>query len=178
MAQKMYLLFIKNKFVMKANIFISTLILLFISSLSKAQYNLPEIDWQDSSAYAKYQSEVLHCIDWAYNTPVTSLKNARKSVNTFLGQWIAGSPDVNATFIGDVLKCNDNNLSYIFLYGWTKYTITSGDKDQLSGALQGIDMMISFYDANATALGKNKQIKKLKAWKAKGKLEKHIQKNF
>ncbi len=163
---------------MKANIFISTLILLFISSLSKAQYNLPEIDWQDSSAYAKYQSEVLHCIDWAYNTPITSLKNARKSVNTFLGQWIAGSPDVNATFIGDVLKCNDNNLSYIFLYGWTKYTITSGDKDQLSGALQGIDMMISFYDANATALGKNKQIKKLKAWKAKGKLEKHIQKNF
>lgn len=157
------------------------LILFFICSIGFAQgqqYKIPDIDWKDSTQYAQFTDIVLNNINWAYQTPMTTLKNTRKEVNSFLIQWIGGTPTMNITLNADVIKCNNHDLVAIFTFGWAKYALENNDNDVINGCLYGIDYMLSFYENNAPFFGKNKQINKLKKWKNKGVLQQRMTKHY
>ena len=154
------------------------LLLCLISLLTHAQnYQIPQVDWNDtsSSSRAELTSIALKDIDWCYNTPMTTLKNTRQEVISFLMQWLSHSPDLNVSTHADIIKCNNNNLLSMFLLGRAKYNVENKNTaTEVKSILAGAEFMMSFYDKNAGFFGKNKQIKKLQKQIATGKWEKKL----
>jgi hypothetical protein len=71
---------------------------LFLATLSCAlfaqDFEVPEnVKLEKAEDYAPYEQDVIKCVNWLINTPITEQKSKRKDANAFLLKWINGSPD-------------------------------------------------------------------------------------
>lgn len=130
--------------------------------------------------YAKYEEDMIKLINWLENTPLTEAPEQRKAVNAFVIQWITGTPAFSIEIKQEIIPyvdCADCLL--IFMGGWTKYALESKDyENKFQGNLAGTESVISFYQSNKKAIGKNKEIEKLAKLKEKGQLEAFIRSNM
>ena len=126
--------------------------------------------------FAAYQEDVLKCIDWLAETPLDEQASKRKEANQFLMLWLTGSPSVTIGLNEDIISFMNTSpeLLTIFLGGWAKHSIESGQKDKVSGNLAGIEAVIKFYKANRKTIGKNKSVEKYIKMKEKGSLEAYV----
>ncbi|MBO4580707.1 MAG: hypothetical protein J5701_00275 [Bacteroidales bacterium] len=158
-----------------------SLFLCLMGLLTHAQtYQIPQVNWNDTASYSRTEliSIALKDIEWCYNTPMTTLKNTRQEVISFLMQWLGHSPELKVSTHADIIKCNNNNLLSMFLLGRAKYNIENKNTSEVNSILAGADFMIGYYDKNAGFFGKNKQIKKLRKQMDSGKWEKKLLKQF
>lgn len=130
--------------------------------------------------YAKYEKDVVDAYRWLMKTPVDVEPRQREALNSFLIEWISGSPNVT-------IELSENIVSYvdcadclvIFMAGWTSYALETKDFDnKLKGNLAGTESVIEFYQSNKKALGKNKAIEKFIKLKDSNKLESFIKSNM
>lgn len=154
---------------------------LLVSTLIYAQeFEVPEnYVLKKAEDYAKYESDIIKCVDWLMATPLNEQKNKRQDAGAFLVAWLTGSPNVSieikqeiVTFIGSP------DLLLIFMGGWTKYALESKDfEDMVAGTTAGIEAVMDFYTRNKAYLEKNKEVEKYIKMKTKGTLKDYIEKN-
>lgn len=147
------------------------------TSLHAQDWKMPEnVKLEKAEDYAKYNSDVLACIDWLETTPQTIKPAARKEANAFLLMWLTGSPDVSVELNADMLPFlgseDHAELMLTFMGGWTRYALTDkdGGKDKLQGNLAGLRSIIKVYK-DVGGVKKHKDIDKLVKLEKDGKLE-------
>ncbi|MBN2612624.1 MAG: hypothetical protein JXB00_13800 [Bacteroidales bacterium] len=157
-------------------IFTATLSLLYAQDFEPPEnYKL-----EKAEDYTLYEKDVINCIHWMMKTPLNENTDKRKVANAFLLKWLTGSPNVHlaikqeiVTFIG-----SSPELLIIFMGGWAKYSLESGDFDNMvAGNLAGIESVIEFYTKNEAYLNKDKNVLKYIKMKEKGTLKSYIEKN-
>lgn len=134
---------------------------------------------KNESDYAKYESDVLKCIQWLAQTPANEQTEKQKDANAFLLKWMAGSPTVHIEVKQEIVTFMDTSeLLMIFMGGWTKYTLESKDADnKVNCSMAGVEAVIEYYTKNKAVLSKNKAVEKYIKMKEKGTLKEYIQKN-
>ncbi|MEZ4857121.1 MAG: hypothetical protein R2812_11675 [Gelidibacter sp.] len=115
--------------------------------------------------YAKYEKDIIKCINWLENTPINQDTEKRKEANAFLMQWLTGAPNVSINLAPYVVDLTEKNpdLMMLFLGGWTKYALQNPkDKSTFNGNLAGVKNLMTFYSNNEkTEIKKDKNIEKL-----------------
>lgn len=160
---------------------IITLSAIVLSLVCNAQdFKVPEnYKLEKADDYAKYEKDVLDCIDWIINTPINEEPGTRKKANAFIMAWISGSPDVTIELNADILTFIESapELVMIFMAGWTKYAVESDNyKDLVNGNLAGLEAVINFYVKNKSQISKNKDVEKYIKMKEKGTLKNFVEK--
>jgi hypothetical protein len=159
------------------------LFVVLISQVTLAQkLNIPEkFEPADADDYEKFEPEVIRCIDWLMSTPYNTSEELRKKANSFLLQWVSGSPSINIELREQVMTLVENNpdLLAIYLGGWTKYSLTSThDFPVVEGHVKGMEAAVDFYEKNRESLKRDKGIEKLIKQKNKGVLESALRENW
>lgn len=140
---------------------------LFTIGLNAQTFEVPEkTKFEGRSEYAKYEPEVLECINWLEKTPVDQEEEKRKKASSFFLIWISGSPSVTIEINHIATSLSKKNADLLFTYmgGWTKYMINNPDdtKDMVKGNIAGVKSVLKVYEANlAHGFKKNKKIEKL-----------------
>lgn len=155
--------------------------LCFVSiNLVAQEIKIPgELKLENAEDYKKTEALVLQASEWLLETPVTEKADKRKELNTFLMQWISGSPSVSIALVEGIapLDCPDCLMS--FLSGWTTYSLKNDySDDQVACAVAGAENAIAFYQKNKPILGRNADMEKLLKQQKKNKLKKYIQSKF
>ncbi len=164
---------------MKKIIFLVLAFLITVKSFSQ-EFTVPKnyvIETKED--YKALEKDVLAAIDWIYTTPVNEQTKKRIEVNTFLMKWFTGSPYVHLEINTNVVNFLENgDLLIMFMAGWTKYSIESGNyDDKTGGTMAGIEMAIDFYEKNKNYLKKDKNIEKYIKMRENGTLKNYIEKN-
>lgn len=151
-----------------SRIFITLLVSVCIGTSAFSQtFEVPEkTKFEGRSEYAKYEPEVLACINWLENTPVNEEEEKRTKANTFFLIWISGSPTITIEINRIATSLSKKNADLLFTYmgGWTKYMINNPEdtKDMVKGNIAGVKSVLKVYEANlANGFKKNKKIEKL-----------------
>ncbi len=131
---------------------------------------------KEAADYKEYEEDVINCVDWLMKTPVNEQETKRREANAFLITWISGSPNVSVQLDEKVVNFMKPNaeLLIIFMGGWTKYVLETGDTDALQGNLNGIQSVITFYKANKSNLKKDKNVEKYIKMQENGTLEAYL----
>ena len=100
----------------------------------------------------------------------------RKEVNTYLTQWLTGTPDVTINLNPEVITFMDcSDCLLVFMGSWAKYALVNKDyNNELKGSIAGIESVIRLYESNKNSIKKNKAIEKYIKLQEKGKLENDI----
>lgn len=139
-----------------------------------------DIQLEEKEDYKKSEDVFLESYDWLLKTPVNEDPAKRKNANAFLLTWLSGSPyvtiEVGEKVITTFEDCPDCLM--IFLGSWSKYTIETKKYSGEKAKLTAVNEVLSFYEKNKAALGKSKELEKLKKLKAKNKLKTYLKENF
>ncbi|HET9505955.1 MAG TPA: hypothetical protein VFO93_20580 [Hymenobacter sp.] len=131
-----------------------------------------------ASDYDRYVPQVLATIDWLETSPLPNDSEERRAANTFLVQWISGSPTVSVAieeYVSD-LSYNDGALLIAFMGGWTRHALQNpGTKDKLALATAGIQNMLATHKAQSGT--GNKKLEEVGALAVKGKLPEWVKKH-
>lgn len=137
------------------------------------------IDLVTKEDYAKYEEKFIKDFNWIFETPIGVNPTKRKKTNTFLMQWMIGSPNVSIELSEKIVTYMDcGDCLMIFMGGWTKYSLGTNKFSKLEANLVGTESVIEFYMFNKSKIGKNNKIEKFIKLKEKGKLEKYIKSNM
>ena len=158
-------------------------VLLFgISQLAAGQsFQVPQnYSLVKKTDYAKYEKDVIACVNWLETTPVNQQREKRKEANRFLLMWVTGSPDVDITLSRKIPGFSKNpDLMMIFLGAWTKFDLEhpGQSKDEVAENVAGIRSVIKVYQANlGIGIRKDKDVQKMIKLEKKGKLEEWVRK--
>jgi hypothetical protein len=134
---------------------------------------------EKASDYKAYEKDVTKCVNWLIETPSNQDIESRKAAWQFILKWIDGSPDVMVYVTDDFITFLDKKqpeLLLVFMGGWSKSTIATGDKDNIEkNALAAIEDVITYYEKNKEIIGKNKAVEKYIKLKEKGELKKTVE---
>lgn len=164
---------------MKKIIFLSML-LISAFMLRAQEFEVPaDYSFESASDYAKYETDILNCIDWLESSPLGFQPEKRKDAAAFLLTWVSGSPDVSIELNEKMIWYIESNpeLLVIFLGGWTRLAIQNpaDGKDVVKGSLAGIESVLKVYK-KGVGVADDKQLNKLIKIQAKGGLEKWVAK--
>lgn len=127
------------------------------------------------------EEEVLECIEWLRNTPLSESREARKAANAFLMQWISTSPTVHVELSARIVDMASNNpdLLPVYVGGWIEYALHEGVGFPTADAhISGMRSVIDFYRKNRDYLNRDKFIEKLTKQEQKGTMEKFLRKDW
>jgi hypothetical protein len=130
--------------------------------------------------YVKYEKSVLAGIDWLLRTPLNVQEGKRKEVNTFVMQWISGTPTFSIELKEEIVTFMKPNpdLLMVFLCGWTKYAVETKDyTNKVKGMQRGVEAVIEFYVKNKAYLQADSHVEQYMKLKDSGKLEEYISKH-
>lgn len=150
-------------------------ILIFAQGFEVPSYELKKVE-----DYARYEQDVIECVNWLLLTSVEIHPEKRKEASAFLLAWLSGSPNVQIEIKPEIVNFmgSSPDLLLIFMGGWAKHTLHTKDFDnKIAGSLAGIESVISFYTKNIDEIKKDKNVEKYKKMKEKGKLSSFIEKN-
>lgn len=152
----------------------------FTNILLAQDFEVPEnYKLNKAEDYAKYEQDVIKCVDWLQKTPLATQPEKRKNANKFLLAWVMGSPNVHLVISDKIVTFMEPNadLLLVFMGGWTKYALeTKAFDDKVGGNLAGVEAVIDFYTRNQKMLLKDKNVEKYIEMKNKGTLKKYIAK--
>jgi hypothetical protein len=166
---------------MKSKLFVFALSMLICYGLKAQTFDVPELVINDKKDYAKYDNDVIACVNWLENTPLDKEQEKRTAANAFLIKWLSGTPDVAVSLNSDIVtKYTDKNpqLLVLFLGGWSRYALQNNhSKDQLKGYYEGFKSMILIY-RKGISIKKDKSLERLVEVYDQGKLESWIKDNI
>lgn len=154
-----------------------TLILCFAlyAGLLRAQhFPLPDdykFDWHaGGQRYTKY---VIPCITWLQQTPLDQYREERTKINDFVLNWLQVNPDISIglpEYSYTFHEINDQ-LLYLFIESWIKYTLETKDTNITNCRLAGIHGMLDYYrSGKAVGVGRNDFLDNLSSIEQQGKL--------
>ena len=159
------------------------IIAFFSTSLAAQEFQVPQnVTLQNESDFKNYESDVVNAVTWLENTPVNQQSAKRKEVNTFLLQWMTGTPTISID-LGEFqtgLTADNPDLLVMYLAGWSKFAIENpAEKDnKLMCNLAAVKSVLNLYSNNLDkGISKNKKIEKLLKMD-ESKLQAYVQKEI
>jgi hypothetical protein len=156
---------------------IALLLGVFAFGASAQEFQVPK-DYvlKKKEDYAKYEQDIVKCVDWLMSTPADKQKNKRKRANAFLMKWANGSPKLSVEIHAEILTFSkDIDLFMLFIGGWAKYAIENNDyEDSFAGNMAGLNAVMDYYQKNKEITGKNRKVEKFIKMKEKGELEAYV----
>ncbi len=159
---------------MKHLIVLLGLCILSCSINAQTAFKIPEnIKLDKGEDYPKYNKDIVACVKWLETHPMGENVEERKNNNAFLMIWITGSPDVSITIYSFMMdySISDGDLMILFMGGWTRHVIETGDKTEVGGCVAGLETVAKFYKSGTSGLAANKKLDKLVELMEKGKME-------
>ncbi len=165
---------------MKIILSLFSLFALLTLTLHAQEYNAPiDPKLEKAEDYAKYEPDVIKCIEYLEKTPISS-SNERRDANAFLFKWISGSPTVTIDlrpYLMGLVKENKDFLM-IFMGGWTKFAIQNPDvKDKMKGHLAGLQAIVRVYIQNP-GIRKDEAVEAIVKAEKNGALEDWLKDHF
>ncbi|PHR13066.1 MAG: hypothetical protein COA40_06025 [Aequorivita sp.] len=135
--------------------------------LSAQEYQVPKnITLESETDFKNYETEVVNAITWLENTPINQNPAQRKDVNSFLLQWMTGTPTISIE-LGEFqtgLTADNSDLLVMYLAGWSKFAIENPTEkeNKLLCNLAGVKSVLNLYSKNVgKGIQKNKKLEKL-----------------
>ena len=146
------------------------------------EFEVPkDYKFQTAKDYDYYEGDIIKCFDWLMKTPVNEQTDKQRDANAFLVAWISGSPKVKIVIKEEIVTFMDENspsLLFIFMGGWSKYSLESKQFDnKVEGNFRGVESVIEFYTRNKGNIPRSKAVEKYIKMKEKGELRAFIEKN-
>ena len=154
---------------------------LFSIGLQSQNFEVPK-DYKLKKAedYASYENTVIDCVNWLETVPLNEQVNKRKDANTFLLEWVSGSPNTHVEINQAIVTFSTTSpgMLMVFIGGWVKYALEEkGNDDKVAGGLAGLESVIEVYKSNKNIIGKDKNIEKYIKMQSKGKLLDYVREN-
>lgn len=153
--------------------------LLFLLSPLAGQAFMPpkNVKLESAADYEAQQENVIAAVNYLENTPPDQEENHRKRVNTFLLQWLTGTPTVTLTLDNEIVTFMEQPDCFMLYMGaYARHSMQNGSKDAVAANLAAIKSVLSFYAANKDIIGKQKALEKYQKLANKGKLAATIEK--
>jgi len=126
--------------------------------------------------YAKYQPQILKCIDFLESAPYDGENGKREAANMFLMTWARRSPSISLrfhTYINTLTTVNPD-FFVMFIAGWTRRELTHpGSHDLTEYDLAGIRSIIRTYN-QAKGVKKDPAVEEVARLDKEGKLVKWL----
>ncbi len=123
--------------------------------------------------YAKYEADVLKCIDYLESIPLDDESARTIAANAFLLKWMQGSPNVTIELNAYIVELCDKNKEFIMLFmgGWTRYALQNPDSvNSLNGNMAGLESIINVYK-QGQGVSRDKKVEKIIKLQEEGELE-------
>ncbi|MFT6000973.1 MAG: phosphoketolase [Neolewinella sp.] len=160
--------------------FLILAIALFSSPLSAQEFTVPkDLQLETAADYLAQNDNIVAAVIWLRDTHLNKEQQKRKRVNTYLLQWLTGTPTMTITLgpgLADYGDCSDCLMLY--MGGYAKAIIESGDDEPLATNLAAVRTVMDFYQNNKGRIGKNKVLQKFLKMEGKGKLEAEVTKRM
>lgn len=152
---------------------------LFCNGYSLAQsFEVPqEYEFATKEDYGRYHQQIIEAAGWLETTPLDKEPEKRQQVNTFVFQWLSGSPEVSVELQEYVSLFSDKNpqLLLVFLGGWARCQLQHPDEaDKKKFHTAGIESVLKAYEQGGAR--KDKNVEKLLKCRDKGKLDNWVKK--
>lgn len=130
--------------------------------------------------YVRYQPDVIACFDFLMATPADREMDKRMDAGGFMMRWFSGSPYLTIEINPKIVNFTEVNpdLALIFMGGWMKQVVTTGDSSIVNGNLKGLESVMLYYQKNRENLEKDSHVEKYLKMKEKGELEGFVNKNI
>ena len=156
--------------------FLLPLLLALGTTLVQAQdFTIPTVDYSDEASYRAQEQNVVDAVDYLINNPVNRKPAKRQAVNSYLLEWVTGTPTMTISLSQEVapfMECGDCLLLYMGAYA--KETIVNAGGSVADHNVAAVNTVLDFYEKERAALGKNKEAEKFLKLRKKGKLEARI----
>ncbi|HEX5154058.1 MAG TPA: hypothetical protein VFW07_21575 [Parafilimonas sp.] len=164
--------------------FLTSLIFSLISILSahaQTTFEVPQgVELKSKEDYAKYEPAIIDAAKWLEETDLDKETDKRKEVNSFVLQWIAGSPTVNIDINEKLSKIYGKNVQLlgIYLAGYTRNFLENKNAaTKFSATKAGLISMMNVYK-KGIAVSKSKEMEKLTKLTGENDLDDYINENF
>ncbi|MCL9806302.1 hypothetical protein NAT51_12260 [Flavobacterium amniphilum] len=158
---------------------VSTALCLFISIAATAQtsFEVPQnVVLETPADFTKYEADVINASKWLEETNLDKETEKRQDVNTFLLQWITGSPTVSVEindYLGKIYGDNTQLLA-IYLGSYSRHFLENKNSATASSATKaGIISMITVYKKGISIV-KSKEMEKVIKFYDQNKLDEYL----
>ena len=152
-------------------------ILSFTLHLSAQDWRVPtDVNYENDDDYRAQQDDIVAAVDYLMQTPLNKNPHKRKMVNAYLLKWLTGTPTVTLTLHSELAsygECSDCLLLYMGAYA--KHHMANPDAPTSELNFLAVNDVITFYEANCDAIGKQKPVEKMIKMKKKGKLREWVE---
>lgn len=162
----------------KTIIFLSCIMCFFLSGYAQS-INIPDYKLDKPEDFAKYQPDILKCINWLESNPNTVEPEKRKMAEKFILEWIIGTPDVSIEINSAIAKFISSSPDLIVPYfcGGIKYVLNGGDNDdKVKVAIASLESVIRYYELNKPK--KDKEVEKIIKLNKSGGLQSWVAKEL
>lgn len=121
----------------------------------------------------RYNKLIVPCIEWLQQVPLDEDKKERLRVDHFVLSWLQINPDINISMpeYSFTFHGIQGELLYLFMEGWIKYTLQTGDKTVTECSIAGIKSMLDYYKSGkAVGVGRNDYLENLYVLQETGKI--------
>ncbi|PWT70731.1 MAG: hypothetical protein C5B59_20220 [Bacteroidetes bacterium] len=154
---------------------------LSVSVLAQSNFDLPQnIELKTRDDYVKYEGTIIDAAKWLELTDLDKEVEKRKRVNSFVMQWVTGTPTINIVVNRTTTRLAGKNapLMVIYLASYARYCLeTKVTNDAFSANKAAIQSMMKVYK-KGIQIKKTKEMDKLIKLSDEGQLDQYIKENF
>ena len=143
-------------------------------------YDQKVINFESETDFRRTEQTLLKHYEFILNNPAEEGTTNRLNSCQYILDWVSTCPYITVQVTQKLVPYMTYGESLIvFMGGWTKYCIESGDcSEKWQGCLAATHDVLDYYFANKGELGKNKDLEKMVKRNKKDRLEQYIRNNI
>jgi hypothetical protein len=153
----------------------------FLASNAQTRFEVPQnVELKPKEDYAKYDSAIISAAKWLEETDLDKETDKRKGVNSFVLQWVSGSPTINIDLTEKLAKLYGKNGQFVMIYmaNYARYFLENTTTATKSSATKaGLVSMMNVYKKGID-ISRSKEMEKLIKLTDENKLDDYINENF
>lgn len=165
-------------------VFFPLLILILTSGLhavAQTNFELPQnIELKTKDDYVKFEPTVVGAAKWLEETDLDKETDKRKQINSFILQWVTGTPTMNVDITEQLSKIYGKNSELIAVYlasYSSEFILNKSTATKFSGTKAGLISMMTVYKKGIN-ISRSKEMEKLIKQTTENKLDDYIHENF
>lgn len=161
----------------KLRTILAAIFFISISAIAQTNFEVPSnVKLETPADFENYENDVVNAATWLEETDLDKDKVKRREVNTFVLQWLTGSPTVTVELSEPLIKLYDKNEQLLGLYlaSYAKYNILNKtNTSKFEATKAAFVSMIKVYKKGIDIV-KNKEMEKAVKLFDQGKIDDYI----
>lgn len=149
----------------------------FIKINAQKDFEVPQsVELKTKEDYTKYENAIIEAAKWLEETDLNKEAEKRQQVNSFIIQWVSGSPTVSVDLTEQLAKVYGKNAQLLALYlgSYAKeYLENKSIATKFSATKAGLISMMNVYK-KGIEISKSKEMDKLIKMASDNKLDEYI----